>query len=246
LSQQIDFSEIKDLLRTQNDLKPFITDQKHSEKALFFYWALDSLEGEKITPNLERNSKLLNEIQKQVCNDPDIETSLKLYSPGFVLGLLEFKTRTIEANFETYKEYQRLVSKLKSWEKLGFKDALFEKYYKETMRGIQEINDWQKMKVEEYYPIIFQLVNSSRYQRSDSHILKFLRKRCKKDITTFYLLSALLRTNPPFHIKVSKLCSDKGVAFEELKMKLTEALHLLYQESNHQKTKDLIKLFLKK
>ena len=79
--------------------------QKHSEKALFFYWALDSLEGEETTVNLEKNSKFLKDIQEKVCKDPDIETSLKIYSPGFVLGLLEFKIRTIEANINTYKEY---------------------------------------------------------------------------------------------------------------------------------------------
>ena len=246
MSKQIDFSEIKDLLKTEPDLKPFLTELKHSEKALFFYWALDSLEGEVFSPNLEKNSKILKDIQEQVCEDLNLEASLQTYSPGFVLGLLEFKIRSIEANIKTYHEYKRLVSKLESWEKIGFNDDLFEKHYKETMRGIQEINDWQKMKTEEYYPIIFQLINSSRYKKSDSHVLKFLRKRCSKDTTTFYLLSGLLRTNPHFYIKVSKLCSDKSVSIEDLKTKLTDVLHLLYQKSSDEKAKAVIQLFLKK
>lgn len=246
LNQSIDFPEIKLLLTESDDLKPFITESKHSEKALFFYWALDSLEGKQITLNLEKNSEFLRNIQEQVCKDSDLASSLKKFSPGFVLGLLEFKIRSIEANIENYDEYQHLISKLESWQKLGFTDDKFEKHYEETMRGIQEIKDWQMMKTEEYFQVVFQLINSSRYKRSPVKILKFLRKRCKKDITVFYLLSGLLRTNPPFNIKVSKLCSDRNVSFVELKVKLSDVLHLLRQETEDEKVKDYIDLFLSK
>ncbi len=246
MAQPVVFSEIKQLLKDENDLQPFITELEHSKKALFFYWALDSLENDLDNSTLENNRELLKSIQDEVCAAPNLESSLNAYSPGFVLGLLEFSIRSIEANIETHLEYQNLVAKIETWVKIGFSNPDMEKHYLETIKGIHEIRDWQKMKSEEYYPIVFQLINSSRYHRSDKQILKFFQKRANDDKITFYLLSQLLRTNPIFYKKVLALCKEKSISFEEISEKFVRVMHLLGEETTDPKVGQFIKLFLKK
>lgn len=246
MSKSIDFKEIKTLIIESEDLESIITELKYSEKALFLYWALDSLEEESYKFNHEKNAIFLKNIQKQVCEETDLESSLQKYSPGFILGLLEFTIRSIEANIEKYEQYLHLVSMLKSWKELGFPDENFEKHYEQTMHGIHEIDDWHEMKTEEYFPIMSQLINSSRYKRSKNQVLKFLSKRCRKDTTVFFLLSGFLRTNPKFHLKVEKYCKDNDVSFEDLNNKLSDVLVLLRQETDDKKVKNYIDLFLRK
>ncbi len=246
MTQPIVFSEIQKLLKEQEDLDSIIRESKNSEKALFIYWALDSLESESNEPILNKNRLVLKKIQEEVCSAPDLESSLKSYSPGFILGLMEYRIRSIEANIETDTEYQTLVKKLESWQKIGFTDLLMEKHYIETLRGIQEIRDWQVMKSEEYYPILFQLINSNRYQRSEKNILKFLQKRTNDEKITFYLLSQILRTNPVLHKKVETLCNEKGVTFNDIKEILTRVMHKFSEEVTDPKAKQYTALFLKK
>ncbi len=246
LAQPIVFSEIKQLLKEQEELRPFITESKHSEKALFIYWALDSLEDSIESSTLEKNRQFLKNIQEEVISAPTLGSSLESYSPGFILGLLEYSIRSIEANIETHEEYQSLVAKLESWEKIGFANLAMEKHYQETIRGIHEIRDWQKMKSEEYYPIIFQLINSSRYLRSEKQILKFLQKRTNDDKITFYLLSQLLRTNPVLYNMVVALCEEKNLSFENFSSKMSHVMRLFGDEVTDPKVKQYINLFLKR
>jgi len=244
--QPIVFSEIQQLLREQQNLKPLITELEHSEKALFLYWALDSLENDLGNSTLDKNREFLRGIQDEVLTTPTLESSLKSYSPGFILGLLEYSIRSIEANIETYEKYQSYVAKLESWEKIGFTNLAMEKHYQETIRGIHEIRDWQKMKSEEYYPILLQLINSSRYQKSEKQILKFLQKRTNDNKITFYLLSQVLRTNPVLYNKVEALCEDKNISFDDFSSKILRVMHLFGEETTDSKVKQYIILFLKK
>ncbi|MHA1978022.1 MAG: hypothetical protein ACW98I_14035 [Candidatus Hodarchaeales archaeon] len=244
MAQPIVFTEIKQLLKEQENLQPFMKELEHSEKALFLYWALDSLEDDSENATLEKNRIMLKSIQDKVCTESTLESSLEKYSPGFVLGVLEYSIRSIEASIETHAEYEALVTKLESWVKIGFTNPIMEKHYQETILGIREIRGWQKMKAEEYYPYLFQLIDSSRFQRSDKQVLKFLQKRTNGDKITFYLLSQLLRTNPVLHNKVRTLCDNKEISFEEISQKFVSVMHLLGEDTSDPKVKQYIKLFL--
>ncbi len=245
MSQSIDFQDIKNLLLETINLASIISDPQYSTKSLYLFWALDALENDTDPKNdiFQKNRNSLKSIQQEVLTNKTIDSSLEKYSSGFVLGLLEFTIRSIEANIETYDEYQQYIELLLSWQKKGFVSELIEKQYNETVKAIQEINDWHEVKKEEYYPIIFQLINSSRYQRSEKQILKFIQKRCQNDITVFYILSGLLRTNPPLHMKIRDLCVEKRVNFKELNQKLIFVLNLFKEETNDPKVKKFIDLF---
>jgi hypothetical protein len=236
------------LILETTDLKSIISDPQFSTKSLYLYWALDSLENDNGVKNeiYQRNRDLLKSIQQDVRTNETIDTSLEKYSSGFVLGLLEFTIRSIEANIETYSEYQQLVKLLYSWRKKGFASELIEKQFNETTKAIQEINDWHEIKKEEYYPIIFQLINSSRYQRSEKQVLKFIQKRCQNDLTVFYILSSLLRTNPPLNRKIKDLCEEKKIEFDTLHSKLVLVLKLLREQTEDPKVRKFIDLFNQK
>ena len=248
MSQSIDFQDIKKLLLETTSLTSIISDPQYSTKSLYLFWALDALENDTITENeiFQSNKDVLRSIQQEVRKVKTIDSSLEKYSSGFVLGLLEFTIRSMEADIETYSEYQQLVELLQSWQKKGFTSELIEKQYNETVKAIQEINDWHETKKEEYFPIIFQLINSSRYQRSEKQILKFIQKRCQNEITVFYILSGLLRTNPLLHNKIRDLCNEKRVNFIELYQKLVLVLKLLKDETKDPKVKKFIELFNQK
>ncbi|MHA2282757.1 MAG: hypothetical protein ACXAC5_18085 [Promethearchaeota archaeon] len=248
LSQSIDFQDIKQLLLETTSLTSIISDPQYSTKSLYLFWALDALENDTVAKNdiFRSNRDILKSIQQEVCTDKTIDSILEKYSSGFVLGLLEFTIRSLEANIETYDEYQQLVELLQSWQKKGFASELIEKQYNETVKAIQEINDWHETKKEEYFPIIFQLINSSRYQRSEKQILKFIQKRCQNEITVFYILSGLLRTNPLLHNKIRDLCIEKHVNLEELHQKLILVMKLLKDETKDPKVKKFIELFNQK
>jgi len=248
LSQSIDFQDIKKLLLETTSLTSIISDPQYSTKSLYLFWALDALENDTISENeiFQSNREILRSIQQEVRKVKTIDSSLEKYSSGFVLGLLEFTIRSMEADIETYSEYQQLVELLQSWQKKGFTSELIEKQYNETVIAIQEINDWHETKKAEYFPIIFQLINSSRYQRSEKQILKFIQKRCQNEITVFYILSGLLRTNPQLHNKIRDLCIEKRVNFIELNQKLVLVLKLLKDETKDPKVKKIIELFNQK
>jgi hypothetical protein len=229
------------------DLESFISDPHNSTKSLYLFWALDVLEKDLTVKSaiFQSNRDFLRSIQKEICTTKAIDSSLEKYSSGFVLGLLEFTIRSIEANIETYDEYQQLVELLLNWRKRGHAGD-FEKQFDETIKAIQEISGWHEAKKEEYYPIIFQLINSSRHHRSEKYILKFIHKRCQNDITVFYILSGLLRTNPAFYNKIRDLCEEKSVNYEEVSQKLILVLKLLRNETTDPKVKNLVKLFTQK
>jgi len=142
-----------------------------------------------------------------------------------------------------YHSYNIIVKKLEDWKELGFPNEEFEKLYNEAIKSVLEIRDWQKVKFEEYYPIIHQLISSSWFTKSEKHILKFLRKRLSSDKTIFFLLSALLRTNPPLHFKIIDLCEEKDVSFNLLKENLDQVMVLLSQVTTDPKVKNYIQLF---
>ncbi len=248
MSQSIEFQEIKQLLLETKNLKTIISEPQYSIKSLYLYWALNALEDDITDKNdvFHKNRDFLRSIQQDLRTSKAIDSILEKFSPGFVLGLFEFTIRSIEANIETYDEYQQLVEILLSWRKRGFPNQTIEKHYNETIKAIEEINSWQEAKTEEYYPIIFQLINSSRHHRSEKQILKFMRKRCRKDKMFFHMLSGLLRTNPPFHRKFRVLCNEKNVNYEELSKKLGLVLKLLKEETSDPKVKKLIELFNQK
>ena len=248
LSQSIDFQDIKNILLETTSLSSIISDPQHSTKSLYLFWALDALENDTATKSdiYHSNRDILRSIQQEVRSNKTIDTVLEKYSSGFILGLLEFTIRSIEANIETYDEYKQLVELLLSWQKKGFATEIIEKQYNETIKAIQEINDWHEVKKEEYYPIIFQLLNSSRYQRSEKQVLKFIQKRCQNDLTVFYILSGLLRTNPPFHNKIKNLCKEKDIDFDDLTQKLVLVLKLLKNETKDLKVRTFIELFNQK
>jgi len=248
LSQSIDFQEIKKLLLETTDLKSIISDPQHSNKSFYLFWALDALENDIVDKNdvFQSNRDFLKSIQQEIRTSKAIDSCLEKYSLEFVLGLLEFTIRSIEANIDTYDEYQKLVEVLLSWSEKGFPNQLIEKKYNETIKAIQEINNWHETKKEEYYPTIFQLINSSRHNRSEKNVLKFIRKRCQNDVTVFYMLSGILRTNPPLNNKIRELCTEKNVNYEELHQKLNLVLKLFKDETNNPKVKKFINLFSQK
>ena len=248
MSQSIDFQDIKQLLLETTDLLSIISEPQHSTKSFYLFWALDELENDTVDKNdvFQSNRNLLKSIQQEIRASKAIDTSLEKYSPEFVLGLLEFTIRSMEANIETYDEYQQLLEMLLSWRERGFPNKIIEKQYNETIKAIEEINEWHEMKKEEYYPIIFQLINSSRHRRGEKQVLKFIRKRCRKDIMVFYVLSGLLRTNPPLYYKIRDLCDEKNVNYEELRQKLHQVLILFKGETSDPKVKKLIGLFNQK
>ena len=248
MSQSIDFQDIKQLLLETTDIMSIISEPQNSTKSLYLFWALDALENDPADKSdiFHSNRDLLKSLQQEIRINKAIDSSLEKYNPGFVLGLLEFTIRSIEANIETYDEYQQLVEILLSWRQRGFPNQIIEKQYNETIRAIQEINNWHETKKEEYYPIIFQLINSSRHNRKEKNVLKFIRKRCQKDIMVFYILSGLLRTNPPLINKIRELCEEKNVSYEELHRKLNLVLTLFKEETSDPKVKKLIELFNQK
>ena len=248
MSQSIDFQDIKQLLLETTDLLSIISEPQHSTKSFYLFWALDELENDTVDKNdvFQSNRNLLKSIQQEIRASKAIDTSLEKYSPEFVLGLLEFTIRSMEANIETYDEYQQLLEMLLSWRERGFPNKIIEKQYSETIKAIEEINEWHEMKKEEYYPIIFQLINSSRHRRAEKQVLKFIRKRCRKDIMVFYVISGLLRTNPPLNNKIKDLCDEKNVNYEELRQKLHQVLILFKDETSDPKVKKLIELFNQK
>jgi len=173
LSQSIDFQDIKKLILETTSLTEIISDPQYSTESLYLYWALDALENDTgaKTEIFQSNRDILKAIQKEMRDNKTIEPSLEKYSSGFILGLLEFTIRSIEANIETYDEYQKMIELLLNWKKKGFTSELIEKQYKETVKAIQEINNWHELKKEEYYPIIFQLSTVSGAQYFISELL---------------------------------------------------------------------------
>ncbi|MHA1445008.1 MAG: hypothetical protein ACTSR4_09730, partial [Candidatus Hodarchaeales archaeon] len=243
-----DFQDIKELLLESTDLMSIISESQYSTKSLYLFWALDALENDSVDKSdiFQSNKELLKSIQQEIRISKAIDSSLEKYNSGFVLGLLEFTIRSIEANIETYEEYKQLLEILLSWRERGFPNQIIEEQYNETIKAIEGINEWHETKKEEYYPIIFQLINSSRHLRAEKQVLKFIQKRCKKDIMVFYILSGLLRTNPPLYNKIRELCNEKNVNFEELRQKLHQVLILFKSETSETKVKKLIELFNQK
>ena len=128
MSQSIDFQDIKKLLLETTSLTSIISDPQYSTKSLYLFWALDALENDTITENeiFQSNKDVLRSIQQEVRKVKTIDSSLEKYSSGFVLGLLEFTIRSMEADIETYSEYKQLVELLQSWQKKGFTSELNE------------------------------------------------------------------------------------------------------------------------
>ena len=62
----------------------------------------------------------------------------------------------------------------------------------------------------------------------------------------FYVISGLLRTNPPLNNKIKDLCDEKNVNYEELRQKLHQVLILFKDETSDPKVKKLIELFNQK
>ncbi|MHA2237446.1 MAG: hypothetical protein ACXAB2_03630 [Candidatus Hodarchaeales archaeon] len=100
--KSINFEEIKEILLTETDLTPYLTSGENAKKGLLLFWALDSLSGKTTNQNFMNNAKTLKEIQRKVCYEDGLSTSLKMYSHEFILGVLEFTSRSIEANIEKY------------------------------------------------------------------------------------------------------------------------------------------------
>ncbi|MHA2054625.1 MAG: hypothetical protein ACXABI_10695 [Candidatus Hodarchaeales archaeon] len=241
--KSINFEEIKEILLTETDLTPYLTSGENAKKGLLLFWALDSLSGKTTNQNFMNNVKTLKEIQRKVCYEDGLSTSLKMYSHEFILGVLEFTSRSIEANIEKYTQYNIVVRKLESWKELGFPNEDFEKLYNEAIQSVLEIRDWQKTKLEEYFPIIQQLINSSRYTKSEKQVLKFLRKRSLTDKAVFFLLAAVVRTNPLLHFKIMDVCEEKNISFSILREKLDQVMILLGKETVDPKVKSYIQLF---
>ena len=241
--KSINFEEIKDILLTKKDLTPYLTTGENAKKGLLFFWAIDSLIGSTNEPIFLENVKMLKEIQQKVCYKEELSRSLKKYSHEFILGVLEYTSRSIEANVETYEQYNVIVKKLESWKDLGFPSEEFEKLYNEAIKSVLEIREWQKGKLTEYLPIINQLIDSSYYTKSEKQILKFIRKRSSSDKTVFFLLAALLRTNPLLHFKIIDVCEEKNVSFTVLKQKLDQVMVLLSQVTTDLKVRSYIQLF---
>ncbi|MHA2237445.1 MAG: hypothetical protein ACXAB2_03625 [Candidatus Hodarchaeales archaeon] len=73
--------------------------------------------------------------------------------------------------------------------------------------------------------------------------MKFLRKRSLSDKAVFFLLAAVVRTNPLLHFKILDACEEKNISFSILREKLDQVMILLGKETVDPKVKSYIQLF---
>ena len=118
--KRVNFDQIKVLLLTESpqEISKFIRSEESQEEAMFLFWAIDYLEQHpkeiplKSEPTLKSNIKLLKQVQEVIFKEK-LQSSLKEFSAGFVLGTLEFGIREREAQIDRYSEYVELLTKIK-------------------------------------------------------------------------------------------------------------------------------------
>jgi len=225
-----------------------MSSKESGDKAMFLFWALDVLYrkqndlSETSKRDLRKNSEILEEAKHFILSE-NLEGSLKRYSPFFVLGALEFSARTSEAQIEEYSKYRKIITKLERWKELGFPNEKFEKHWEETMKGINEIQDYLDSKSNDYFPVITQIIESGRYQ-SSKKILKTLRKGYS-DNKVFQILASVLHSNPTLLEKVKIICKEKNVSLNDLTDHFNKTLSLLKETTEDKKVAEYCHLLLR-
>ncbi|MFX1282831.1 MAG: hypothetical protein ACFFB5_04215 [Promethearchaeota archaeon] len=246
---KIDFEQVKALLLNEKpeDLANFIRSTKFQLEAMFLFWALDYLDHHpkeipmKSKQVLEKNREILNQ-GKAIIFTESLESSLKEFSPGFILGTLEFSIREREAQISRYQEYVELLAKIQAWPELGFPDEQFKKHWEERINDIKEIQDWLKTRAKDWYPVIISVYRSGNFHKSPNKALKALRKG-RKDNTVFQILAALLHSNPILDRQIKDFCKKNQIVLVE-KAQLMKILNLLAQETADTKVRELCQLLL--
>ncbi len=243
----VNFEEVKSLLISSIDIHELISSKETEEKAMFIFWALDTLYrnlenlSETSKENLIKNTEVLDEAKQFILSE-NLKRCLKRYSPTFVLGVLEFSARTSEAQIDKYSKYKKIVFKLERWKEIGFINKEFEKHWEETMRGINEIQDYLKSRSNDYFPILVALVESGKHKNSKK-ILKTLRKG-RSDNLVFQILASILHSNPILFEKAEILCNESNASLNDLIDHLNEALSLLKDTTVDKKVAEYCNLLL--
>ncbi|MFX0122617.1 MAG: hypothetical protein ACFFAE_03210 [Candidatus Hodarchaeota archaeon] len=246
---KVSFDKIKAMLLNKDpeEISKFIRSNESQEEAMFLFWALDYLtQHEKEIPLksesiLQNNRELLEQAQEVIFKE-NLETSLKKFSAGFVLGTLEFGIREREAQIDRYDEYVELLAKIQVWPELGFSNEQFQKHWEERMNDIREIQDWMKERANDWYPVIIPLYRTGKIQKSEKIVLKALRKG-RNDNTVFQILAALLHSNPILDQQLKNFCLENQMEMVE-KSKLMKIMRLLAHESSDKKVKEYCNLLL--
>ncbi|MHA2225171.1 MAG: hypothetical protein ACXAC8_08195 [Candidatus Hodarchaeales archaeon] len=251
--KEVDFEHIKSILlnKSAKEMDEFIRSPEKfvQEEAMFLFWALDFLDqhkGKDITysaSHLENNRQILMNAQKTIFEE-ELSHCLSQFSAGFVVGALEFAIREREAQIDRYSEYKKLLSKLKAWPELGFPNEEFQKHWEKRFEGIQEIYDWMDDRAKEWFPIILQIINSGKWQKTKK-IIKILQKRGRNDNVVFQILAGVLHANPILDIQIKKYCVEKQIPIEELTGNFWKTLRYLAQTTEDDKVKKSCQLLLK-
>lgn len=244
----VNFEEVKSLLISSIDIHKLISSKESGEEAMFFFWALDTLNrnldnlSETSRRNLARNSEVLEEAQRIILSE-DLENSLNRYSPTFILGVLEFSARISEAQINEYSKYKILVTKLERWKDIGFPSEEFEKHWEETMQGINEIQDYMKSRSNDFFPLFISLVESGKHN-NPKKILKTLRKG-RSDNLVFQILASVLHSNPILFERLEILCKEKNTSLNDLIEHFNESLTLLKETTVDKKVAEYCHLLLR-